>query len=130
MVNSAFQNNPLCLGRDYRYCRRPGLNDSHGQARVVPTPGVLLKGVIDMKKVAIVTVAVLALGIAACNKNNAENNAANETAVENTASTDVNAATENTGAEANADAALNAAGNSVENAGAAVNNASNAVENK
>ena len=46
-----------------------------------------------MKKVAIVTVAVLALGLAACNKNNADNNAANETAVENTASTDVNAAT-------------------------------------
>ena len=45
-----------------------------------------------MKKVAIVTVAVLALGLAACNKNNADNNAANETAVENTASTDVNAA--------------------------------------
>ena len=36
-----------------------------------------------MKKVAIVTAAVLALGLAACNKNNAENNAANETAVEN-----------------------------------------------
>ena len=37
-----------------------------------------------MKKVA-VTVAVLALGLAACNKNNADNNAANETAVENNA---------------------------------------------
>ena len=36
-----------------------------------------------MKKVA-VTVAVLALGLAACNKN-ADNNAANETAVENNA---------------------------------------------
>ena len=46
-----------------------------------------------MKKLAIVTVAVLALGIAACNKNNADNSAANETAVENTAATDVNAAT-------------------------------------
>ena len=69
-----------------------------------------------MKKVAIVTVAVLALGLAACNKNNADNNAANETAVENTASTDVNAATDNAGA-ANADAALNAAGNDVDNAG-------------
>ena len=81
-----------------------------------------------MKKVA-VTVAVLALGLAACNKPT-ENNAANETAVENTASTDVNVATENAGAEANADAALNAAGNAVENAGAAVNNAAAAVENK
>ncbi|MEA3082177.1 MAG: hypothetical protein QOD54_1845, partial [Sphingomonadales bacterium] len=38
-----------------------------------------------MKKLAIVTVAVLALGVAACNKNDAANNAANETAVENTA---------------------------------------------
>ena len=47
-----------------------------------------------MKKVAL-TVAVLALGLAACNKNNADNNAANETAVENTASYDINAATEN-----------------------------------
>ena len=63
-----------------------------------------------MKKVAILTAAVLALGLAACNKNNADNNAANETAVENTASTDVNAATGND-VTANADAALNATGN-------------------
>ena len=55
-----------------------------------------------MKKVAIVTVAVLALGLAACNKNNADNNAANETAVENTASTDVNAATQRRTANADA----------------------------
>jgi hypothetical protein len=74
-----------------------------------------------MKKVA-VTVAVLALGLAACTKN-ADNNAANETAVENNAEVDVNAAT------ANADEALNAAGNAVENAGNAVDNASDAVEN-
>ncbi len=78
-----------------------------------------------MKKVAIVTVAVLALGLAACNKNNADNNAANETAVENTASTDVNAADGND-VTANADAALNAAGNAVENAGNVVDNAQNA----
>ena len=71
-----------------------------------------------MKKVA-VTVAVLALGLAACQKN-AENTAANETAVENNAEYDVNAAT------ANADEALNAAGNAVENVG---NAAENAVEN-
>ena len=55
-----------------------------------------------MKKVAIVTVAVLALGLAACNKNDAGNTA---------------------------DAALNAAGNAVENAGEAVENASDAVAN-
>jgi hypothetical protein len=74
-----------------------------------------------MKKVA-VTVAVLALGLAACTKN-ADNNAANETAVENNAELDVNAAT------ANADEALNAAGNAVENAGNAVDNAGAAAEN-
>ncbi len=73
-----------------------------------------------MKKVAIVTVAVLALGLAACNKSNADNNAANETAVENTSSTDVNAARQRIG-----DAMLptlrstrptcNASGNSADN---------------
>lgn len=79
-----------------------------------------------MKKVAIVTVAALALGLAACQPK-AENNAANETAVENNAETDVNAAT--TDATNAADAALNAAGNEVEAAGNAVENAGNAVEN-
>jgi hypothetical protein len=78
-----------------------------------------------MKKGA-VTVAVLALGLAACTKN-ADNNAANETAVENNADYDVNAAT--TDAANSADAALNAAGNAAENAGNAVDNASAAVEN-
>jgi len=79
-----------------------------------------------MKKVAIVTVAVLALGLAACNKNNTDNNAANETGVENSASTDVNAAT-NDSVNA-ADNALNAASNAVDNAGAAVDNAQDAVK--
>jgi hypothetical protein len=81
-----------------------------------------------MKKVAtVVTVAVLALGLAACNKNNVDNNAANETAVENTASSDVNAAT-NDSVNA-ADNALNAASNEVSNAGNAVDNAQSAVNN-
>ena len=80
-----------------------------------------------MKKIAIVTVAVLALGLAACNKNNADTNAANETAVENTAATDVNVAAEN--ATTAADNALNVAGNEVNAAGNAVSNASNAVAN-
>jgi hypothetical protein len=80
-----------------------------------------------MKKAAILTVAVLALGLAACNKNDADNNAANETAVENNAEYDVNAAaTDSVNA---ADAALNAAGNAVENAGNAVGNAGDAVQN-
>jgi hypothetical protein len=130
MVNSGSQNNPLWAARDCRYCRRSGLSDSREQAETGAHPTGTLKGSgTIMKKVAIVTVAVVALGLAACAKNNADNNAANETAVENNAETDVNAAT-NAGAEANADAALNAAGNEVANAGAAVNNASNAVENK
>lgn len=79
-----------------------------------------------MMKLAL-TVAVLSLGVAACNKAD-ENAAANETVVENTAELDVNAAS-NDALEANADAALNAAGNAVENAGEAVENAAKAVEN-
>ena len=79
-----------------------------------------------MMKLAL-TVAVLSLGVVACN-NTEENAAANETVVENTAELDVNAAT-NEALEANADAALNAAGNAVENAGEAVENAAEAVEN-
>ena len=78
-----------------------------------------------MKTVAL-TVAVLALGLAAC-QNKADTNAANETAVENSADMDVNAATNDVGASA--DAALNAAGNAVDNAGNAVDNAANTVDN-
>ena len=78
-----------------------------------------------MKKVA-VTVAVLALGLAACQPK-AEDNAANETAVENNAEYDVNAATND--ATASAENALNAAGNAVENAGDAVENLGDAAEN-
>lgn len=75
-----------------------------------------------MKKIAIVTVAVLALGLAACNKST--ENVANETAVENNAETDLNAAIENAGVEANADAALNADVNLTD-----VNAAANATTN-
>jgi hypothetical protein len=81
-----------------------------------------------MKKVVIVTSAVLALGLAACHNNGAANNSTNETAVENNAEYDVNAAT-NASVEANADEALNAAASNVENAGNAVNTAQNAVNN-
>ena len=81
-----------------------------------------------MKKVAIVTAAVLALGLAACNKNNADTtNTANGTDVENAASVDTNTAAEN--ATTAADNALNAAGNAVNAAGNEVSNASNAVSN-
>jgi hypothetical protein len=78
-----------------------------------------------MKKVA-VTALVLALGLAACQPK-AEDNTANETAVENNAEYDVNAATND--ATAVADNALNAADNAVNSAGNAVENASDAVEN-
>jgi hypothetical protein len=84
--------------------------------------GILKGSGTIMKKVA-VTALVLALGLAACNKP-AENTAANETVVENNASTDVNVATENAGAEANADAALNAP------AAVDTNATANATENK
>src|SRR5438270_4346451 len=119
MVNCASENDPLCGGRDCSYCRPPGLRDSRaGRDR---RPGGAFKGSgTIMKKVAIVTVAVLALGLAACNKNEAANNAANETAVENTAAVETNAATnEATNAANNA---LNAPAN--ETAGNAVANAS------
>jgi predicted small secreted protein len=79
-----------------------------------------------MKKVAIVTVAVLAHGLAACNKHNDENSAANETAVENNAEYDVNAAGNESMA---ADNALNVASNDLNSAGNAVSNAGNTVEN-
>jgi hypothetical protein len=82
-----------------------------------------------MKKIAIVTVAVLGLSLAACNKNNADNNVANDTAVENTASADVNAA--DNSATAAADNALNATDNAVANASNAVDNAAaNATTNQ
>lgn len=79
-----------------------------------------------MKKVAIVTAAVCALALGACTKNDEANTAANETVVENTASTDVNVATNDVAA--NADAALNADVNVADNATA--NDVANATENK
>ena len=78
-----------------------------------------------MKKVAL-TVAVLALGLAACGTKT-ENAAENDTAVENAVEADANAAT-NDAANA-ADNALDAAGNAVENAGDAVENAAEDVAN-
>ena len=114
------------MGRDCRYCPASGLTDSLNRARAGVPQDVFEGSGKLMKKVAL-TVAVLALGLAACNKNNADTNAANETAVENNAAYDTNTATDN--AAAAADTALNAAGNAVENAGNAVENASDAVHN-
>jgi uncharacterized protein YcfL len=79
-----------------------------------------------MKKVAIVTAAVCALALGACSKKEEANTAANETAVENTASTDVNVAANDV--TANADAALNADVTAIDNSTA--NDVANATENK
>ena len=68
-----------------------------------------------------VTVAVLALGLAACQKNDA--NTTNETAVEANAEYDVNVATNDAASLNAADNALDNAANSVDNASAAVANA-------
>ena len=79
-----------------------------------------------MKKVA-VTVAVLALGLAACQPKAEDTTAGNEANVENAASEDVNAATVDAGNAA--DNALDAAGNAIDAAGNAVDNAADAVGN-
>ena len=75
-----------------------------------------------MKKFAL-TVAVLTLGLAACQDNAADNEASTVNTVEMEAEADVNAA------ENVADNALDAAGNAVDAAGNAVDNAAEATEN-
>ena len=75
-----------------------------------------------MKKVAL-TVAVLALGLAACQDNAADDANSTVNTVENEAAADTN------DAAMSADNALDAAGNAVEDAGNAVENAGEAVEN-
>lgn len=80
-----------------------------------------------MKTVAL-TVAVLALGLAACEKNDGANNvAANDAYAENAADADLNAASNTT--ENAAGNALDDASNAIDNAGEAVENAGEAVEN-
>lgn len=75
-----------------------------------------------MKKVA-VTVAVLALGLAACAQNNeADNMAANDMMVENDVGVDMNMAMNDMSAE-------NVAENALENATQSIENAQEAVEN-
>ena len=75
-----------------------------------------------MKKVAL-TVAVLTLGLAACQDNAADSNTSTVDTVENEAVADINAA------DMSADNALDAAGNAVEDAGNVVENAGDAVDN-
>ena len=79
-----------------------------------------------MKKVA-VTVAVLALGLAACQDNAPDNNVSTENTIETEAASDTNSALND--ADNAADTALDAAGNAIDNAGEAVDNAADAVEN-
>ena len=80
-----------------------------------------------MKKVAL-TVAVLTLSLAACAQNNGEANnaAANDTYAENEADADLNAAGNTT--ENAAGNALDSASNAIENAGEALENAGEAVD--
>jgi predicted component of type VI protein secretion system len=75
-----------------------------------------------MKKVAL-TVAVLTLGLAACQDNAPDNNTSTVNTVETEAAADTNDAA-NT-----ADNALDAAGNAVQDAGNSVDNAANAADN-
>ena len=75
-----------------------------------------------MKKVAL-TVAVLTLGLAACQDNAADNEASTINTVETEAEADLNAA------DVSADNALDAAGNAIEDAGNTVENAGEAVDN-
>ena len=76
-----------------------------------------------MKTVAL-TVAVLALGLAACQPKAEENNVAADTNVENAAAVDANVATND--ATANADVALNADANASNVADNAAANSTNA----
>ena len=79
-----------------------------------------------MKKIAR-TVAVLGLGLAACQDNAADDQNSTVNTIENEAAADVNAATDD--AANAADNALDSAGNAIEDAGNAVENAGEAVEN-
>jgi hypothetical protein len=83
-----------------------------------------------MKKVALTAVAVLGLGLAACQDNAPDNNASTVNTIESEAEADTNAATNEAAA---ADSVLNNLGESAGNVGdAAANvasNAGNAIEN-
>lgn len=82
-----------------------------------------------MKKIAL-TVAVLGLGLAACQDNAPDNAVSTENTIEAEAAADTNAALNTTGEDVvnSADNALDAAGNAVENgADATANAADNAL---
>jgi hypothetical protein len=78
-------------------------------------------------KMTAVTVAVLALGLAACQDNAPDNAVSTENTIETEAAAGTNGATND--ASMAADNALDMAGNAIDNAGEAVDNAADAVEN-
>jgi len=83
-----------------------------------------------MKKIAIAAVAVLGLGLAACQDNATDNNVSTENTIETEAAADTNSAlngVDNSGVAA--ENALDAAGNSIENGADAVSNAAADVAN-
>ncbi|CAA9505091.1 MAG: hypothetical protein AVDCRST_MAG44-1055 [uncultured Sphingomonas sp.] len=84
-----------------------------------------------MKKVALTAVAVLGLGLAACQDNAADNNASTVNTIESEAEADTNVATND--AATSADALLNnlsdSAGNVADAAGNVAEDAGNAVDN-
>jgi uncharacterized membrane-anchored protein len=87
-----------------------------------------------MKKVALTAVAVLGLGLAACQDNAADNNASTVNTIESEAEADTNAAaTDANSAATSADSALNnlgeSAGNVAEAAGNVAEDAGNAIDN-
>jgi uncharacterized protein YcfL len=79
-----------------------------------------------MKKVA-VTVAVLALGLAACEADTEENAVGNEVVLENEAGTDLNMGMDD--ANMAADNALDVATNAIDNVQESAENAAEAIEN-
>jgi predicted small secreted protein len=107
---------------------RAGPSDYRDRPSPASPEAILGSGTI-MKKVA-VTVAVLALGLAACQPKAEDNAVGNEANVEDTANADVNAATNDAVDAGNAaDNLLDQAGNEISNAGNAVDNAANTVSN-
>jgi hypothetical protein len=81
-----------------------------------------------MKKIALAAVAVLGLGLAACQDNAPDNAVSTENTIETEAAADTNAALDaNLGTTA--DNALDAAGNAVENAGNSIENAADDIAN-
>jgi hypothetical protein len=106
---------------------RAGLTDSRDRPSMALNQAILLRSGTIMTKFA-VTVAVLALGLAACEAQNEDNAVGNEANMEEAAEADTTVATNN--AEMAAENALDTASNAIENAGQAVENAGEVVANQ